>query len=232
MKSIVKGVAAALSAAALSASVVSAQVNIVGSTAGCFAASYSGGCATSISQNGATLTYTGSTINTLATGSPIAVASLGGDPADGVVVNVNNLGSFRLDLSGQGIGGSTFSSPFTLQVSVTAPQVGAGTTTGLVTTATGTISVSGGTLFVTFADFANGSAVNTANYKLIPGTQVSYFVNDAAIGAPRTGDVVRNVSLTGAIAAPAVVPEPSTYMLLATGMGALGLIARRRRNNV
>lgn len=29
-----------------------------------------------------------------------------------------------------------------------------------------------------------------------------------------------------------VVPEPSTYMLLATGIGALGLVARRRRTNV
>ncbi len=28
------------------------------------------------------------------------------------------------------------------------------------------------------------------------------------------------------------VPEPSTYMLLATGIGALGLVARRRRTNV
>ena len=29
-----------------------------------------------------------------------------------------------------------------------------------------------------------------------------------------------------------VVPEPSTYLLLATGIGALGLVARRRRANV
>ena len=30
----------------------------------------------------------------------------------------------------------------------------------------------------------------------------------------------------------AVIPEPSTYVLLATGIGALGLVARRRRTNV
>lgn len=36
---------------------------------------------------------------------------------------------------------------------------------------------------------------------------------------------------TVSVAGSSVVPEPSTYILMATGMGALGLIARRRRTS-
>jgi hypothetical protein len=39
-------------------------------------------------------------------------------------------------------------------------------------------------------------------------------------------------SFSATFAAQSTVPEPSTYMLLATGIGALGLVARRRRSNV
>jgi len=39
-------------------------------------------------------------------------------------------------------------------------------------------------------------------------------------------------SFSATFVASSTVPEPSTYVLLATGIGALGLVARRRRSNV
>jgi hypothetical protein len=39
-------------------------------------------------------------------------------------------------------------------------------------------------------------------------------------------------SATFALTPSSTVPEPSTYVLLATGIGALGMVARRRRTNV
>ena len=44
-----------------------------------------------------------------------------------------------------------------------------------------------------------------------------------------TGGAITDKSFSATLQ---VVPEPSTYMLLATGLGALGLVARRRRTNV
>lgn len=59
------------------------------------------------------------------------------------------------------------------------------------------------------------NAASTAS----PGTPANLYFNihtQAFPGGEIRGDI-------------AVVPEPSTYLLLATGVGALGLIARRRR---
>jgi hypothetical protein len=46
-------------------------------------------------------------------------------------------------------------------------------------------------------------------------------------GSPDFAAQVDNVR----IATTAVVPEPSTYMLLGTGLAALGAVARRRRTH-
>jgi hypothetical protein len=44
-----------------------------------------------------------------------------------------------------------------------------------------------------------------------------------------TGQTATGATIDGTVTAASVVPEPSTYVLMATGMGALGLLARRRR---
>jgi hypothetical protein len=214
MQNVLKKLAVAVSGLALSAGVVSAQVNVQGSVTG--TPSLIAG------SSGATLEYFGSTINTFAVGSPIAIATLGGDPVSATTpVNLNNFGSFRLTTTNAF---SDFTSPFTLTINFTQPQIGSSTASA---TITGTIGSLGGNLFVDFAGFS-GSSNNLANYATVAGTNIRYFVSDLEIGAPQQ-DGVRNISITGAVA---VVPEPSTYMLLGTGLGALGLVARRRRSNV
>jgi hypothetical protein len=214
MKSIVKKVALALSAVTLTAAVSGAQVQVVGSVTG--SPSLVNGLPSG------TLEYFGSTINTFAVGSPVAVATLGGDPISNQnPTNLNNFGSFRLTTTNAF---SDFTSPFTLTINFTQPQIGSSTASA---TITGTIGSLGGNLFVDFAGFS-GSSNNLANYATVAGTNIRYFVSDLEIGAPQQ-DGVRNISITGAVA---VVPEPSTYMLLGTGLGALGLVARRRRSNV
>ena len=61
------------------------------------------------------------------------------------------------------------------------------------------------------------------------------FVGQSAqsvFNAINTGSSTPIVSFRASFTAPAsTVPEPSTYALLATGIGALGLVARRRRTN-
>jgi len=72
---------------------------------------------------------------------------------------------------------------------------------------------------------AYGSTVNPFN-----GTFTTQFVNitPAALFNQINSGGTANASFSATLTV-AAIPEPSTYALLATGMGALGLVARRRR---
>ncbi len=208
------GLVAALAA---TATVSSAQIQVQGSTSGAPALIPG-------STPGAQIEYFGSQINTIALGSPVAIATLGGDAAADMAgaTNLNNYGSFRLTTTGTP---SEFAQAFELTVNFTQPNVGTSTTSA---TINGTIFSNGGNLFVDFLGFgdAAGGAANLANYLQVEDTGIRYYVSDLQIGAP-TVDNVRNVSITGAVA---VVPEPSTYALFGTGLaGLLSVAARRRR---
>lgn len=98
----------------------------------------------------------------------------------------------------------------------------------------------------TLVDAAGGATANFSVFGLVTGpgfaTGTAYqglftaqFASQSAasvLAAARTGGTLP-VTFSANFGAPVganVVPEPSTYTLLAAGMGALGLVARRRRN--
>jgi hypothetical protein len=213
----------ALVAGAMTATAASAQINIVGTTTGSFTAG--DGC--SVNGSGAlvcgtsSLQFFGANINVMAFPGGIVgttpVATIGGAPVAGT--NNNNFGAFLFTGSPNL---QAFSGTFTLGLTFTAPQAGAATETA---TVVGNIADMGGSLAVTFTDFVSESSNNLVNYDAVVGTSIRYFINDTNIQTPSNG----NTSLTSVNGAIAVVPEPSTYLLMGSGLLGLAGIARRRR---
>lgn len=85
----------------------------------------------------------------------------------------------------------------------------------------------GSSIFSGFITGAGGSANFSSLMTLTAGTVLSFAVNrDAADGNGFAGNwTALGVNIT---AVNNVVPEPATYMLMVTGLGALALIRRRR----
>ena len=210
MNRIARKLGLAAGALVVSASAASAQVSYftTGMFTGCNVGSPAGSCLIGSGTDIATLSFAGAGTAAfpVSFGTPISGATLG-------TFTLSSAGTGTTNFSFAGVG-------FQLTINQTAPTSQTAMPSATITGSFQQNPIQGGPVTLSFASptFLIGPAI----YSIVQGSALPIRLPSTG-GAGQVTDLQANIN---------VVPEPSTYALLATGIAGLGLVARRRRSAV